>query len=640
MSDSHEPGSKRMEKLPPTEPCACRDGMFPQAETNRRKLLVAAGSSLAGIPSLARSAAAATAGTPPGAVHYDVAADPTREQGRPVGVDGGYGTRSQFDTAMRLVASNANPYSSWSLTPLAATVGNLTPSGLHYERHHSGIPTIDPARHSLTVHGSVTTAKRFSMADIQRMPAVTRRHFIECSGNTNSEWVRPTAATVQQSHGLLSTSEWTGVRFSDLAKQVGLDPDAQWVLAEGADGAVMTRSIPMAKMMSDALLAYGQNGEAIRPEQGYPLRLLLPGYEGNTHIKWLRRLQASRTPFMTREETSKYTDLMPDGKAWQFVFAMDAKSVITFPSGEMRLPGAGYYDISGLAWSGRGRIAKVEVSTDAGRSWMAAALGGTPEPMCTVRFALPWMWDGQAAVLLSRSTDETGYVQPTRESLAAVRGTRIIITTASRLGRSAATGASAMCWLDDPRRLTITAVALAAVLLAAADVSSGAAPAMEPDFGRPIAPADLAGMSAIPPSGAGLPDGRGTATDGAKVYATQCVACHGDKLQGVKSVGGPALIGGRGTLATGDPRKTVESYWPYATTLFDYVKRAMPFSAPGSLSDDQVYAVVAYILVQGKIIGPSDVLDARTLPHVHMPNADGFVPDPRPPAPPDLRLAK
>lgn len=394
--------------------------MFPRADQARRALLVGAGSSLAALlPGTARADATA----PPGAVHYDVAPEPTKLQGRPTGADGGYGTRSQFEAATRTLAPNPNAWTSWSFTPLADLHGNLTPSGLHYERHHNGIPTIDPSRHRLVVHGMVRTAKTFTMADLRRLPAVTRRHFIECSGNTHGGWQKQSGASVQVSHGLLSTSDWTGVRFSDLAELVGLDADARWMLAEGADGAVMTRSIPMEKMLSDAILAYGQNGEAIRPEQGYPLRLLLPGYEGNTHIKWLRRLRASRDPFMAREETAKYTNLMPDGRAWQFAFAMDAKSVITSPSAGMRLSSPGVFEISGLAWSGRGRIGSVEISTDGGRSWTAAALDGSPEPICTVRFSLPWQWDGGAATLLSRCTDETGYRQPTHADLVAQRGT-------------------------------------------------------------------------------------------------------------------------------------------------------------------------------------------------------------------------
>jgi sulfane dehydrogenase subunit SoxC len=401
------------------EDCACKEGMFPRKSLSRRALLFAAGSTGAAAALTERAGAA---GAPPGAALYEVAPDPTKEQGHPVGADGGYGTRSQFETAVRVQTPSAQPFSSWSFTPLASLVGNITPSGLHYERDHAGVPTIDPARHSLVVHGLVDTPKRFSMADIRRMLSLTRKHFMECSGNTGSEWRGPKGKTVQVTHGLLSTSEWTGVAFSTFARQVGLKPQGEWVLAEGADGAVMTRSIPTEKLMRDGLIAYGQNGEAIRPEQGYPLRLVLPGYEGNTNIKWLQSLQVSEVPFMSREETSKYTDLMPDGRAWQFVFAMDAKSVITFPSGEMKLPGPGYYEIRGLAWSGRGRIERVEVSLDGGANWTQAEFDEPPEPICTVRFKLPWIWDGKPATLASRCQDETGYMQPTREALVAQRG--------------------------------------------------------------------------------------------------------------------------------------------------------------------------------------------------------------------------
>jgi sulfane dehydrogenase subunit SoxC len=308
------------------------------------------------------------------------------------------------------------------MTPLDKMLGNLTASGLHFERHHGGIPTIDPAKHMLFVHGMVDKPKKFSMADLKRFPSVTRKHFIECSGNGLTEWNKPTLKTVQGTHGLLSTSEWTGVQFSTIAREVGLKEGGAWVLAEGSDAAVMTRSIPMEKMLKDALIVYGQNGEAIRPEQGYPLRILLPGYEGNTHIKWLRRLEVSDKPFMTREETSKYTDLLANGKARQFSLEMDAKSVITFPSGEMKLPGAGFYDIQGLAWSGRGRIQSVDVSVDAGKTWYPAQINSAPEPISTVRFSFPWIWDGKPAILQSRCMDETGYVQPTLKELIAIRG--------------------------------------------------------------------------------------------------------------------------------------------------------------------------------------------------------------------------
>jgi sulfane dehydrogenase subunit SoxC len=402
--------------------CDCKEGMFPQASvTDRRKFLFAA-ASVAGVAGSSALAQAAEKKAPAGAFHFDVPADPTKEQGRAVAADGGYGSRSQFETELRWRFPTPNDLTSWSMTPLDKMLGNLTPSGLHFERHHGGIPTIDPARHSLVVHGMVDTPKKFSIDDLKRFPSVTRKHFIECSGNGLTEWNKPTLKTVQGTHGLISTSEWTGVQFATLARELGLKEGSAWVLAEGADAAMMTRSVPMEKMLKDALIAYGQNGEALRPEQGYPLRLLLPGYEGNTHIKWLRRLEISDKPFMTREETSKYTDLLADGKARQFSMEMDAKSVITFPSGDMKLPRPGFYNIQGFAWTGRGRVQSVDVSVDGGKSWYPAQLGSSPEPICTVRFSFPWVWDGKPAVLQSRCTDETGYVQPTLKQLIAIRG--------------------------------------------------------------------------------------------------------------------------------------------------------------------------------------------------------------------------
>ncbi len=362
--------------------------MFPaRAPANRRDFLFAAGSGAGAAAAALLAGPAAAQQAPAGAKHFDVPPDPTKEQGRAVAADGGYGSRSQFETEVRMRFPTANENTSWSFTPLDKSLGNLTPSGLHFERHHGGIPTIDPAKHMLYVHGMVDGPRKFTMADLKRFPSVTRKHFIECSGNGLTEWNKPTLKTVQGTHGLLSTSEWTGVQFATIAREVGLKDGGTWVLAEGSDAAVMTRSIPMEKMLKDAILAYGQNGEAIRPEQGYPLRLLLPGYEGNTHIKWLRRLEVSDKPFMTREETSKYTDLLANGKARQFSFDMEAKSVITFPSGEMKLPGPGFYNISGLAWSGRGRVQSVDVSTDGGTTWVPARIESVPEPICTVRFS-------------------------------------------------------------------------------------------------------------------------------------------------------------------------------------------------------------------------------------------------------------
>ena len=358
---------------------------------------------------------------PSGSVQREVPADPSKVQGTPL-ADESYGLRSQFETEVRVRFATKTPESSWTFTPLEKGCGIITPSGLHFERSHGGTATIDPSKHSLYVHGMVKQAKKFSMKDIRRFPSVSRIMFLECSGNGLTEWSKPTMKTVQGTHGLTSTSEWTGALLSTILNEVGVRPGAKWLLAEGNDAAAMTRSIPLAKAMKDCLLAYGQNGEAIRPEQGYPLRLLVPGYEGNMNIKWLRRLEISDAPFMTREETSKYTDLLPSGKATQFSFEMEAKSVITSPSGEMQLDGPGFYEITGIAWSGRGSVKRVDVSVDGGKSWKTAALQGPVLPICHTRFRLPWQWNGKEAILQSRCVDDTGYVQPTLGQLIAVRG--------------------------------------------------------------------------------------------------------------------------------------------------------------------------------------------------------------------------
>jgi sulfane dehydrogenase subunit SoxC len=294
---------------------------------------------------------------------------------------------------------------------------------LHYERHHAGIPAIDPARHRLVIHGMVDRPLSFTMAEIRRLPSVSRTLVLECGGNSGSEWQSKTAPDVQRSHGLVSCSEWTGVPLSLLLAEAGLQPGAKWVIAEGADACRMERSIPIAKAMDNILLAYGQNGEAIRPAQGYPLRLIVPGWEGNTNVKWLQRLRVTDQPYMARDETSKYTDLMPDGKARIFTFQMEAKSVITFPSGGQALPGPGLYELTGLAWSGRGKIERVEITTDGGRTWVEAHLQAPLLPIAFTRFRLPWRFDGRETVIASRATDESGYVQPSRDALIEARGT-------------------------------------------------------------------------------------------------------------------------------------------------------------------------------------------------------------------------
>ena len=333
-----------------------------------------------------------------------------------------YGSRSHYEKSSRFFRPTTVPEEATSRTPLQDTYGIITPSSLHFERHHAGVPDIDPDQHTLTVHGLVQRPTIFTVADLKRMPSVSRIVFLECSGNSASEWRGADESTVQRAHGLTSCSEWTGVPLSTLLRECGVDPAATWILGEGADACKLARSIPMSKAMEDVLVAYGQNGEPLRPEQGYPLRLLVPGWEGNINVKWLRRVKVMNQPAMTRWETSKYTDLMPDGSARQFTFEMEAKSVITRPSGGISLNGPGLYELTGLAWSGRGAIARVDVSTDGGNTWLAAELQNPVLPRAHTRFRWTWNWDGAPAMLASRATDTTGYVQPSLATLVEVRG--------------------------------------------------------------------------------------------------------------------------------------------------------------------------------------------------------------------------
>lgn len=342
-----------------------------------------------------------------------------RSLGEPLGP---YGERSSLETAVRWTRESQTPETGASFTPLQDSVGILTPSALHYERHHAGIPTLDPAKHRVIIHGMVDRPLSLSMEDIRRLPSVTRILALECGGNSGGEWAAAGGADAQRSHGLVSGSEWTGVPLSQLLAQVGVRSGASWVIAEGGDACRMMRSIPLAKAMEDSLLAYGQNGEAMRPAQGYPLRLLNPGWEGNTSVKWLRSLKVTDQAYMARDETSKYSDLMVDGTTRIFTYSMEAKSVITFPSGGQTLPARGWYELTGLAWSGRGRIERVEATTDGGRSWVVAELQEPRVPLALTRFRLPWRFDGQDARIASRAIDSTGYVQPTRQALIAVRG--------------------------------------------------------------------------------------------------------------------------------------------------------------------------------------------------------------------------
>ena len=340
----------------------------------------------------------------------------------------GYGQRSRFEEGVqRYVATPAagTTGAGASRTPLERLSGMITPNALHFERHHSGIPDIDPEQHRLLIHGLVERPLVFSMDALHRYPMASRIQFLECSGNSRSLIAAaPQPGTCGQLHGLLSCSEWTGIPLGVLLEEAGVDPQGRWLLMEGADAAAMTRSVPLAKAMDDALLAIYQNGEALRPEQGYPVRLFLPGWEGNISVKWLRRIEVTREPKMTRDETSKYTDLLPDGRSLMFTFEMGVKSVITSPSPGLAMQGPGLYEISGLAWSGAGRIRRVEISADGGASWAEAALTEPVLSKALTRFRMPWNWDGGPALIMSRAIDETGAVQPTRQELIAEKGTR------------------------------------------------------------------------------------------------------------------------------------------------------------------------------------------------------------------------
>jgi sulfane dehydrogenase subunit SoxC len=347
------------------------------------------------------------------------AADLPNRLGAPIS---GYGTRSRFEKALRFLGNPRTPQATASFTPLRDSHGIITASSLHFERHHSGVPDLDPATHTLTIHGLVNRQLVFTIDELKRLPSVSRIFFLECSGNTSGEWRGASSPDVQRSHGLTSCSEWTGVWLSTLLRECAVTVAGTWILAEGADAARVARSIPIAKAMKDVLVAYAQNGEPLRPEQGYPLRLIVPGCEGITNIKWLHRIKVIDQPAMTRWETSKYTDLLPDGSSRIFTLEMDAKSIITRPSGGETLPARGVYEISGLAWSGRGSIARVDVTTDGGTTWQPAELQMPVLPMAHTRFRVSWSWDGREALIASRAVDETGYVQPTVADLVKARG--------------------------------------------------------------------------------------------------------------------------------------------------------------------------------------------------------------------------
>lgn len=379
-----------------------------------RRRFIAASTGLAGSAIAGRASAETLADVPPRVDGADL---------------GGHSERSQYVQLARIPEAtpgkrNVDPSDAInSKTPLDKLFGGITPSDLHYERSHSGAPDLDPAKHRLLVHGMVKKPLVFNVEDLKAMPSISRVVFIECTGNGWENWKKADEKlTVQNTHGLVSTNEWTGVPLKFLIDLVGKESGSHWMLAEGGDAAGVARSIPLTdEILSEAFVAYGQNGEPLRPAHGFPMRLVMPGFEGNLNIKWLRRLKFGDQPWMTRWETARYTQLQANGKATQFQLRMETNSVITSPSGTMVIK-PGYCRINGLAWSGHGKIAKVEISTDGAKSWTLAQLTQPALPRAQVRFQMDWTWDGKPTKIVSRSTDDKGNVQPDRKSFIAAMG--------------------------------------------------------------------------------------------------------------------------------------------------------------------------------------------------------------------------
>jgi sulfane dehydrogenase subunit SoxC len=332
-------------------------------------------------------------------------------------------SRFEKNVVRTLTNPNGEPRTYGARTPLHLLNGAITPNGLHYVVSWGGIPDIDPGKHRLVIHGLVKRPLEFTLDSLARYPMVTRTAFLECGGNSAPLFSpEPIQANVQALHGLVSCAEWTGVMLSTLLEETGIDPKAKWFIAEGADGPHVTRSVPVGKGLDDAMIALYQNGERLMPANGYPMRLLLPGYEGNMNIKYLRRIKLVEEPVMSFHESKAYTQLLPNGKAYQFYFLQEIKSCITQPSPGLNLNGPGLYEISGIAWSGTGPIAKVMVSADGGKSFAQAALQEPVLSKAFTRFRLPWHWDGGPAILQSRAWDDAGNVQPTRAQFVAQRG--------------------------------------------------------------------------------------------------------------------------------------------------------------------------------------------------------------------------
>jgi sulfane dehydrogenase subunit SoxC len=411
--DADSPGSESMRKRkqggPPLEDFVAGNGLL------HRRALLSGGIVFAG----ALTTGAASTGA---------AAEPLKDPQwslQPGDVTPVLQTPSRFEKSVTRILSNpkGEPRTQHARAPLHLLDGTITPNPLHFTILHSGIPDIDPAQHRFVIHGMVKQPLEYTVEALLRYPMVTRKHFVECGGNSAGMFSsEPIQASVQQLHGLVSCAEWTGVPLSTILDEAGIDPKATWMVAEGADSLKVARSVPLKKGYEDALIALYQNGERLMPGNGYPMRLLLPGYEGNMNTKFLRRIQITDQPGMTFYETRNYSPILPSGKAYRFYFVNEVKSFITKPSFSMHMQGPGYYEISGIAYSGSGTITKVLVSADGGKSWGEAALQGPVSPKAFTRFVMPWRWDGQPAVLVSRAWDEAGNAQPPRAEFVAARG--------------------------------------------------------------------------------------------------------------------------------------------------------------------------------------------------------------------------
>ncbi|KAK3586178.1 hypothetical protein CHS0354_013128 [Potamilus streckersoni] len=509
--------------------------------------------------------------------------------GKPVAYTG-YGIPSRYEHNIQRRPSpglTRTLESSVAFAPLQALFGIITPSGLHFERHHSGYHDIDPRNHRLMIHGLVKQSKVYTVEDIMRLPAISRIHFIECGANSGMEWGNVAVPTVQYTHGMLSCSEFTGVPLAVILDDLGVDlKKAKFILAEGADGAALTRTIPIEMAMDDVMVVYGQNGEMLRPENGYPLRLLVPGVQGVSSVKWLRRIEVGDKPWNTREEALHYIDLLPDGIHRQYTWIQECKSVITSPSGGQKLMDKGYYQINGLAWSGRGSVKTVDVSVDGGKNWSQAVLDPLVLPKALTRFRFDWQWNGQPAILQSRATDSTNYTQPLYSQLREVRvavGVILPLTILNAGGR------------------------------------------MWSSIGREAHPDEIAAWDTdVRPDGTGLKSGKGSVREGEVLYEQKCAVCHGSFGDSNEYL---VIAGGVGSLKSASPVRTVGSKLNHATTLYDYINRAMPFQQPKSLTTDEVYSLTAYVLYLNEILPERAELDEKKILEVKMPNRNGFTED-------------